>query len=58
MSEAECKRCDGSGLVADTDAAEPWPAWRDLPPGSDLAVRLGVVKPVPCPVCATPGGTP
>lgn len=49
-----CSRCGGYGQVADTDDEEPWTAWADLPPGSDLAVRLGVVKPKPCPSCAAP----
>jgi hypothetical protein len=28
--------------------------WEDLPPGSDIAVRIGLVVPIPCPDC---GGT-
>lgn len=55
MSEptTKCSTCDGCGQVANTDDREPWTAWEDLPPGSDLAVRLGLVRPVPCPDCAT-----
>lgn len=46
-----CPRCDGCGQLANTDDREPWSAWADLPIGSDLAVRLGLVKPVPCDLC-------
>ncbi len=49
--EEACSRCDGCGLIADSDEGEPWTAWRDLPPGSDLAVQMGLVKPIPCPKC-------
>ena len=54
MSTA-CRRCDGCGRVADTEAAEPWTAWSSLPPGADLAVRLGLVKPKSCPACSGTG---
>ncbi len=47
----KCSRCDGCGKIADSDDGEPWTAWTSLPPGSDLAVRMGIVKPVPCPKC-------
>jgi hypothetical protein len=50
----DCERCNGCGLIADTDDGEPWTAWADLPPGSDLAVRMGLVKPISCLEC---GGT-
>jgi hypothetical protein len=51
MTTETCGRCDGCGRVASTEAGEPWTAWASLPPGSDLAVRLGVVKPLRCPRC-------
>jgi hypothetical protein len=51
MSDEKCARCDGCGRVASTEDGEPWTAWASLPPGSDLAVRLGVVKPLRCPRC-------
>lgn len=50
-----CVRCLGCGQVANSEDAEPWSAWADLPPGSDLAVRAGLVKPVPCPECGGSG---
>lgn len=46
-----CPRCDDCGQVANTENQEPWTAWTSLPPGSDAAVRMGLVKPIPCPVC-------
>ena len=52
---SQCPRCDGCGKVADTDEQEPWTAWETLPPGSDLAVKMGIVKPIPCPSCEGKG---
>lgn len=53
-AEIACLRCDGCGRLADDDDESPWTAWENLPPGSDLAVRLGLVEPHSCPDC---GGT-
>lgn len=50
----KCRRCDGCGQIANSEEGEPWTAWSHLPPGSDIAVRMGFVKPIPCPAC---GGT-
>lgn len=52
-----CTRCDGCGCIADSKDGEPWTAWENLPPGSDAAVRLGLVRPIPCPACGGKGGT-
>ncbi len=52
MSE-KCWKCHGEGFVANTDEQEPWSAWESLPPGSDLAVRMGFVCPISCPECQT-----
>jgi hypothetical protein len=52
---ASCPACDGCGQVADSDDREPWTVWASLPPGSDLAVRAGMVRPMPCPRCAGSG---
>lgn len=51
----ECKRCDGCGQVATSDDAEPWTFWARLRPPSNLAVQLGLVRPVDCPECAGTG---
>jgi hypothetical protein len=56
---AECPTCLGDGRVAGgTDTRDPWPVWAALPPGSDLAVRIGIVYPVPCPTCDGTGHAP
>lgn len=46
-----CKRCDGCGKVANSDDQEPWTYWLNLPLQSSAAVLMGLVKPIPCPVC-------
>ena len=53
-----CSYCAGCGRVATSEAHEPWSAWEELPPGSDLAVRTGLVRPVQCPVCGGTGKHP
>lgn len=53
---AVCSRCNGEKQIANSEDGEPWSAWAELPPGSDIAVRMGVVKPIPCPDCC-PGET-
>ena len=46
-----CDKCDGCGKVADTDNQEPWWIWEQMPDGLNLAVKLGLVKPINCPKC-------
>jgi len=53
MSE-KCKRCEGCGKIANTEDGEPWTVWEKLPSPSNLAVQMGLVRPIPCPDC---GGT-
>jgi hypothetical protein len=51
---SKCYTCDGEGRTdSNQDIAEraPWSFWENLPPGSDLAVRLGLVKPMDCAKC-------
>lgn len=52
-----CVRCSGCGYIANDDEGSPWVHWANLPPGADLAVRMGIVKRLPCPVCNGTGGT-
>lgn len=54
-AEVACIRCDGCGRLADDDDESPWSAWENLPPESNLAVRLGLVEPHPCPDCGGSG---
>lgn len=55
-SPRKCGRCEGCGQIANDEDGSPWSAWASLPPGSDLAVRMGLVRPIPCPECAAEGG--
>lgn len=55
MKSGDCGRCDGCGYIADSDDAEPWTAWANLPVQSALAIQMGMVKPVPCPECKGTG---
>jgi hypothetical protein len=58
MTEATtkvCPKCEGCRYVANDEDMSPWKRWADLPPGSDLAVRMGLVYPVKCPECEGTG---
>lgn len=55
MTMVECGRCNGCGQIADSKDGEPWNDWEDLPPGSNVAVLMGLVKPIPCPTCGGAG---
>jgi len=59
MSEdtRECSRCSGCGEIANDDDGTPWKYWAELPPGSDLAVKAGIVSPIECPECHGTGKT-
>ena len=50
----KCLKCRGCGKVANSEDQTAWVYWEELPAGSDLAVRAGLVQPIPCPKC---GGT-
>lgn len=50
----DCPTCAGCGYVANDDKRSPWVHWANLPPGADLAVRMGIVRRETCPDC---GGT-
>jgi len=51
MSANKCHQCDGEGFTGSDDEHAPWSFWASLPPGSDFAVRLGLVTKVPCSAC-------
>jgi hypothetical protein len=53
--ETFCGGCGGEGKVADTEEGGPWSHWANLPAGSNAAVVLGVVKPIPCTSCKGTG---
>lgn len=48
---AECPKCRGERWVANTADQEPWSAWQDLPPGSNISILYGLVRKIPCPLC-------
>jgi len=51
----KCPKCEGCGQIANDDEGSPWTFWKNLPDGSNAAVKLGLVKPVPCPRCKGKG---
>ena len=50
-----CDRCDGCGQIADDPDGAPWTEWTSLPVCSAAAIGLGLVRPIPCPVCSGSG---
>lgn len=50
-----CPRCGGCGRIANDVDGTPWSFWEALAPGSDAAVRAGIVQPVTCPDCGGKG---
>jgi hypothetical protein len=58
LRKQPCPDCRGCGKVANSDAQEPWRYWEELKPPADLAVRLGIVAPIPCPRCFGSGEAP
>ena len=49
-----CTSCAGEGITdnnADVTERAPWSFWASLTPPSDLAVRLGMVRRIPCETC-------
>jgi hypothetical protein len=50
-AERDCPRCRGCGQIANTEQQEPWSYWEQLPEASKVAIRLGIVAPIPCPDC-------
>ena len=51
-----CTHCNDEKVTddnADMSERAPWSFWTSLPPGADLGVRMGLVKPRPCEACQT-----
>lgn len=57
QGEDACTQCLGWKRVAE-ESGESWKYWAELPAPSNLAVQLGVVKPVECPRCRGTGIEP
>jgi hypothetical protein len=55
MSEEKCEKCDGCGQIANDEDGTPWKFWAELPYQSAIAIRLGLVSPIPCPECKGTG---
>lgn len=51
----KCQKCEGCGLVANDDEQSPWTYWERLPLGSNVAVMMGLVRPIQCPECGGSG---
>lgn len=58
MGPENCAKCWGEGRIGNDHEGTPWSFWESLPPGSDLAVRLGFVRPIDCPECSGTGKRP
>ena len=59
MGQGECRRCLGSGKVADSADQEPWTVWRDHKDyWIQRVVAQGLVVPITCPECKGSGIQP
>jgi hypothetical protein len=47
----KCEGCGGCGLIANDDDGTPWRYWEELEPPANMAVTMGMVKPVLCETC-------
>lgn len=56
-NDDSCPRCNGCKQIADGEEGAPWWTWAQLPPPSNMAVVMGIVKPIPCPACNGTGRT-
>lgn len=54
----QCKQCLGWKRIDDTEEGISWKYWAELPAGSDIAVKLGLVVPITCPRCNGTGKEP
>ncbi len=50
-----CSRCEGCGQIATDEDGTPWTFWANLEPPANLAVQLGIVRPIECPDCEGTG---
>jgi len=51
----ECPTCAGCGQIANDDDATPWKYWAELEPPANLAVVMGIVRPLTCVDCGGSG---
>ena len=55
--EDACTQCLGWKRVAE-ESGDSWKYWAELTPPSNIAVQMGLVKPVECPHCHGTGIEP
>lgn len=46
-----CQICYGCGSMATDDDNTPWFVWATMSSPSNLAVQIGMVRPIDCPIC-------
>lgn len=49
--EGTCPTCDGCGQIANDEESTPWRHWQNLPKENQVAIRIGLVRPIDCPDC-------
>lgn len=49
--EDACTQCEGWKRVDNGDDQGSWKYWAELPAPSNIAVQMGLVRPVTCPRC-------
>ena len=55
--EDKCSKCEGWKRV-DSVSGDTWKHWAELPVTSQIAVQVGLIKPVECPRCHGTGVEP
>lgn len=50
--DVPCPKCGGCGRIANDDDETPWSVWEALPLKNAAAVLVGLVVPIPCPLCS------
>lgn len=56
--EDACKKCLGWKRIDDGDEGLSWKYWAELPSPSNIAIQMGIVKPIECPRCHGTGIEP
>ena len=54
----KCYKCAGCGKIANDKDETPWKYWEELPSQSAVAIKMGLVAPIECPVCKGSGEQP
>lgn len=54
----QCTRCLGWKRIDDGDDGGSWKYWAELVPPQNIAVQLGLVRPIECPHCMGTGIEP